>query len=230
MRAAAASAFPAGIRPRDAVVLQRELASRVEPRNRFRALRTVAGADVALDPKRKLGFAVAAVFRLPGLEEVERAHAEGPLEFPYVPGLLSFREGPLLLAAFAKLARLPDLLIFDGQGIAHPRRIGLAAHLGVALDRPAIGAAKSRLCGTHAEPGRERGAMAPLFDGGDVIGAVLRTRAAVRPIYVSIGHRVDLATAVELVLACGDGYRMPKPTRLADRYVGELARAARASG
>ena len=140
--------------------------------------------------------------------------------FPYVPGLLTFREGPVVLAALEQLGTWPDLFLFDGQGIAHPLRVGLAAHLGVLLDRPSIGCAKSRLTGNHAEPGNHVGDWAPLYDGAETIGAVLRTRKSVKPVFVSIGHRVSLATAIEFVLACGRGYRLPETTRWAHRVAG----------
>ncbi len=162
------------------------------------------------------------VYQLPELVEVHRAAATGPLRFPYVPGLLAFREAPVLLAAFEKLVTEPDVLIFDGQGLAHPRRFGIACHMGLLLDRPSIGCAKSRLCGEHAEPAERAGAAAPLMDGGRQVGAVVRTRDRVKPVFVSIGHRVDLETAVTITLRCVDGYRVPKPTREADRFVAEL--------
>jgi deoxyribonuclease V len=214
--------------PTEAVELQRELADRVETVDRLAGPpRLVAGADISLDARAGLGFAGVVVFELPRLAEVERVSAVGALSFPYVPGLLSFREGPLLLAAFARLRSLPDVLMFDGQGIAHPRRLGLAAHLGLLLDAPSVGVAKSRLCGAHREPGRRKGSRAALRDSGETIGAVLRTRDGVKPVFVSAGHRVSLDTAVRLTLACTDGYRIPKPTRIADRFVGELRRAGR---
>ena len=146
---------------------------------------------------------------------LETALAELPVTFPYVPGLLAFREAPAVLQAWRSLSIVPDLVIFDAHGLAHPRRFGLACHLGLVLDRPSIGCAKSRLCGEAATPAPEAGAWAGLTDGGEVIGAVLRTRPGVRPVYVSTGHRVSLPTAVALVLACCRGHRLPEPTRLA---------------
>lgn len=153
----------------------------------------------------------------PSLELRGHAVAEGEIRFPYVPGLLSFRECPLALAALRRLPRRPDLLLCDGQGLAHPRRFGIASHLGVLLDIPAIGAAKSRLIGTHEEPDGERGSRAPLFDGEEQIGAVLRTRSNVRPIYVSTGHRVSLTAAVAITLQCSPRFRIPEPTRQAHK-------------
>ena len=148
------------------------------------------------------------------------ALAEEPVSFPYVPGLLTFREGPVVLAALARLRLEPDLLIFDGQGLAHPRRLGIAAHIGVLVDRSGIGCAKSRLWGKHQEPGSEKGDYALLRDGQEVIGAVVRTRTRVKPVYVSVGHRIDLAQAIEYVLGCCTRFRLPETTRLAHRAAG----------
>jgi deoxyribonuclease V len=136
---------------------------------------------------------------------------------PYVPGYLSFREGPAILAACEQLETEPDLFVFDGQGVAHPRRFGIASHVGVILDKPSIGCAKSRLCGTHHEPGPEAGSYVHLYDGDEILGAVLRTRDRVSPVYVSVGHRVSLEAAIEYVLACCRGYRLPETTRYAHR-------------
>ena len=202
--------------------MQSDLRSRIRCENDFGDIRTVAGADIALDPKTKTGFAGIIVYTFPALEEVERRSARGKLTFPYVPGLLSFREGPLLLRAFARLKTSPGLILFDGQGIAHPRRFGLASHLSLLLDSPGIGVAKSRLCGAHAEPASRAGAWTPLRDGNETIGAVLRTRDNTNPIFVSPGHRVSLGMAVEFTFACCDGYRIPRPTREADRWVAQL--------
>jgi deoxyribonuclease V len=147
------------------------------------------------------------------------------LRFPYVPGLLSFRESPVLLAAFARLRTEPDLILIDGQGRAHPRRFGIACHIGILFDKPTIGCAKSRLVGEHQEPGNKAGSTTPLMLEGERIGVVLRTRDDVRPIYVTTGHRVSLDAAVGLVKQCMDGFRIPKPTREADHYVRDLRRA-----
>jgi deoxyribonuclease V len=147
------------------------------------------------------------------------------LRFPYVPGLLSFREGPILVAAFGRLRIEPDVILIDGQGFAHPRRFGIASHLGLVLDTPTIGCAKSILVGEAEEPGGRSGSTSPLMHQGERVGMALRTRDNVRPIYVSIGHRVSLESAVEIVARCTDGFRIPKPTREADHWVGELRRA-----
>ena len=217
--------------PKEAARLQLELRERLVRRRDLGPVRTVAGADMAIATDggrdgqgRGVGYAGVIVYSFPDLREIERASAAVPLKFPYVPGLLSFREGPPLLAAFAKLRTEPDLLLFDAHGYAHPRRFGLASHLSVILDKPGIGVAKSRLIGTHKEPRSEKGAWAALKDGNETIGAVLRTRDNVQPIFVSVGHRMDLKTAIKLTLACCDGYRIPKPTREADHFVAHLKR------
>ncbi len=211
--------------PAEAVALQKALRARVVRRDAFARVRHVAGGDVAFDLARRQAYAAVIVFRFPSLEEVERSWVCRPLVFPYVPGLLAFREAPALADAVAGLHTRPDLLLVDGHGYAHPRRCGLASHLGLVLDLPTIGCAKSVLIGEHGRLGRARGAVAPLRDGREVIGAAVRTRDGVRPVYASIGHRVSLRSAVRFVLACGDGFRVPRPTRLADHLVGELKRA-----
>jgi len=178
----------------------------------------VGGVDVSVEG----GMARAAVVLLsfPALEPIEVATAEMETAFPYVPGLLAFREGPAALAALERLRATPDVLIFDAQGLAHPRRMGLATHIGVLLDHPSVGCAKSRLCGEHEEPPPERGGWVPLVEGEEVIGAALRTQDHLRPLYVSVGHRADLETALDLVLACCLRYRLPEPTRWAHRVAG----------
>ena len=212
--------------PAEARIQQRRIRPLVERRNRLGPVRIVAGADISL--KDKLGFAGVILYQFPELIAVERAWASGPLRFPYVPGLLSFREIPLLLKAFQKLKRRPDLILADAHGWAHPRRAGLACHLGLLLDIPTIGCAKSILVGTHETLGEKRGSVAGLMNGPigkkEKIGVVLRTRDGVKPVYVSCGHRVGLATAVRYAQGCVDGYRIPKPQREADRWVGQLRR------
>jgi deoxyribonuclease V len=160
------------------------------------------------------------ILSYPELRLVETKIVNEKLNFPYIPGLLSFRESPLVLAACEKLAITPDLILVDGQGIAHPRRMGLASHLGLFLNTPTIGCAKSRLCGTHKVPGVEPGSYAELTDNGEIIGAVLRTKLGASPVYVSIGHKVDLQTAIHWVLECCRGYRLPEPARLAHLAAG----------
>ena len=161
--------------------------------------------------------AAVAVLEYPGLALVEQVVVRVATTFPYVPGLLSFREAPAVLAAFERVRIAPDLILYDGQGIAHPRRFGIASHVGLLLDCPSIGVAKSRLVGAHRMPATRRGAWTPLRDAGELIGAVLRTRAGVKPLYVSIGHRVSLETAVRWTLACVTRYRLPETTRWAHR-------------
>jgi len=206
----------------EATALQARLRRLVVRRDAFGKVRHVAGADVAFDIAGRRAYAAVIVFRFPGLQEVERSWVCRPITFPYVPGLLAFREAPAVADALAGLHIRPDLLLVDGQGYAHPRRCGLASHLGLALELPTIGCAKSILIGEHGELGRERGSLAPLRDGGEIVGAALRTRTAVRPLYVSVGHRISLSSAIRFVLDCGDGFRLPKPTRLADQLVGKL--------
>jgi deoxyribonuclease V len=206
-----------------AIALQRRLAPRVERRDRLDEVRTVAGVDVGYDEERGMARAAVVALSFPGLRPVDWAVARVPVRFPYVPGLLSFREIPAALAAFERLRRMPDLILCDGQGIAHPRRFGIASHLGLLLDRPTIGVAKTRLVGEHRVPAQRRGAWTPLTDAGEVIGAVLRTRAGARPLYVSIGHRVSLATALAWVLACTPRYRLPETTRAAHRLASGAA-------
>jgi len=211
--------------PREAMRQQELLRERVVLKDQFRTIRTVAGADLAFDPETNQAFAGVLVYRFPELEEVERVSAQDKLRFPYVPGLLSFREGPVLLAAFARLRTRPDLILIDGHGRAHPRLFGIACHIGVLLDVPTIGCAKSLLVGDYDDPAMRAGSCSPLVFRGECVGTVLRTREGVKPIFVTQGHRVSLETAVRLVRACTDGFRIPKPTREADHYVGELRRA-----
>ncbi len=183
--------------------------------------RYIAGIDVRT-PVRSQGKGTAAVVVLeyPSLELVEVKTAAGEITFPYVPGLLSFREAPLILQAFAQITHTPDLIIVDGQGIAHPRRLGIAAHLGLFFDIPTIGCAKSRLCGTYQEPAREPGNYAELVDDHESIGAVLRTKLNTNPVYVSIGNKIAIEDAIFWVMRCCRGYRLPEPMRLAHLAAG----------
>jgi deoxyribonuclease V len=202
--------------PSEAADIQRELRSHVITENRLGTVNLVAGVDVGF-PSRDTARAAVVILRFPQLVPVAYAVAEKPVQFPYIPGLLAFREVPVVLSAVKKLQRMPDLFIFDAHGLAHPRRLGLASHAGLLLDTPSIGCAKSRLVGQSVEPGLDRGDHVPLVHEGEQIGAVLRTRAAVKPVYVSIGHKVDLETAVQYVLDCAPRYRLPETTRYADR-------------
>jgi len=211
--------------PAEAIALQQELARQVVLENRLPAgLRRVAGVDVSYRLHGTTFYAAVAVLSYPELELVDSATAVGEVRFPYVPGLLSFRELPILLEAFRRLPAPPDLVLVDGQGVAHPRRFGLASHLGLWLDLPTVGCAKSRLTGSHAEPAPRRCAQAPLQDGDERIGTVLVTRDRVKPLYVSPGHLVDHPTAAELTLACTTRYRMPEPTRQAHLLSNRLRR------
>jgi deoxyribonuclease V len=208
--------------PKEAVALQVRLRSSVEPADRIGEVRRVAGVDVGFEQDGRVARAAVAVLDYPGLALADQAVARVATRFPYVPGLLSFREIPAVLAAFERLRAPPDLILYDGQGIAHPRRFGIASHLGLVLDCPSIGVAKTRLIGAHRTPPDRRGAWTPLLDTGEgdsaeTIGAVLRTRKGVKPLYVSIGHRVSLATAVRWTMACCTGYRLPETTRWAHR-------------
>jgi deoxyribonuclease V len=202
--------------------VQRRLAGRVIATGDVTDVRVVAGVDIAVGARgTNAGRAAVVLLAWPSLEPLEQAIERAEVRFPYIPGLLSFRELPLVLPAFARLGIRPDLVVVDGQGIAHPRRFGIAAHLGVLLDLPAIGCAKSRLTGwPEGALGEERGARVALVDRGEVVGYEVRSRAGVKPLYVSPGHRIGAVEAVEWVLRLGAGYRLPQPTRLADQAAG----------
>ena len=180
----------------------------------------IAGVDVSVSRSRGAATGAVVVLEYPGLRLVEASVIRGEVDFPYIPGLLSFREAPLVLRACQALETMPDLILVDGQGIAHPRRIGLASHLGLFLDTPTIGCAKSRLCGSHDAPGVEPGEYAELVDKREIIGVVLRTKIGTKPVYVSVGHMIDLPAAVHWVLECCKGYRLPEPLRLAHQAAG----------
>jgi len=210
------------VQPAEAKAIQDRLRTRVVTRDMLPSVRTVAGVDVGFEEQGRVTRAAVALLRFPSLEPLDEAIAKRPTSFPYVPGLLSFREIPAVLDALGHLSTRPDLLLCDGQGYAHPRRFGLACHLGVVTDLATIGVAKSRLVGEHEWLGIAKGSQALLRHEGEVVGVVLRTRAGVRPLYVSIGHRVSLATAVEYVLACTTRYRLPETTRRAHRLASEM--------
>ncbi len=201
--------------PSDAIDLQKRLSGDVIRKSRLTTVETVAGIDTGYSK----GMARAAVVSLkyPSLEPLAQAISLRPVNFPYIPGLLSFREAPLILEAFEKLKQSPDLLIIDGHGIAHPRRFGIACHIGLLLDVPSIGCAKTLLLGEYDEPCPEQGGFSYLKDQGEIIGAVLRTRSNVKPVFVSIGHKVNLKDSIKFVLNCCRGYRLPETTRRADR-------------
>jgi deoxyribonuclease V len=201
--------------PQSAMALQQQLAGQVLQKNQFGPVSTVAGVDVSYgDGTAK---AAAVVLSYPDLEMIDCSVVRRSVEFPYVPGLLSFREGPVMFDALEKLKHKPDLLIFDGHGWAHPRRLGLASHLGVILDLPSIGCAKASLCGSYDEPGPLSGDFTFLNEQGEIIGAAVRSRSKVKPVFVSVGHRIDLATSITFVIACCRGYRVPETTRWAHR-------------
>lgn len=206
------------VSPAEAVEIQRQLRGRVLVEPVDRGLSSIGGVDVSV--KRGRARAAVVVLSYPELVPLRAARADMPVSFPYVPGLLAFREGPVVLAALEQLDVQPDVLMFDAQGLAHPRRMGLATHLGVLLDVPAVGCAKSRLCGVHEVPGEQKGSWTPLVDKDEVIGAVVRTRTGVSPVFVSVGHRMGLGMAISLVLTCAR-YRLPEPTRWAHRVAGD---------
>ena len=203
-----------------AVEIQNNLSGRVIKHDMLPDIKYIAGVDMSIRRTSKTAIASVVLLNYPGLEIIEIQTASGDLEFPYIPGLLSFRELPLTIAACEKLSITPDLIVVDGQGIAHPRRIGLASHLGIVMDIPTIGCAKSRLCGSHTEPENEPGDYTNLIDKDEIIGAVVRTKHGVKPVYVSIGHRISLDTAIDWIIRCCRGYRLPQPTRLAHLAAG----------
>ena len=202
-----------------AIALQKELAQRIIREDRFGEVHTIAGVDMAINETNGMARAAVVLLSFPELEILERHVYEEPIRMEYIPGLLSFREIPCIIGAFAQLKQQPDLVMVDGQGIAHPRRLGIAAHLGLWLDLPTIGCAKSILTGSYDESklSEEAGAWLPLKYRGETIGAAVRTRSRVKPMIISLGHRISLETSLRYVLACGRGYRLPEPTRLADK-------------
>lgn len=203
----------------EALALQHQLASRVIKEDKLDQVNLVAGVDVAYAKESDKLVAAVVILNAATLEVIETTTAEDTAQFPYISGLFSFREVPPLIKAFAKLKSIPDLVVCDGQGYAHPRRFGLACHLGVIFDVPTIGCGKTKLLGEHHKPDAERGAVAPLIDNGEVIGNVLRTQTGTNPIYVSIGHRISLATACSWILKLSPKYRLPETTRQADQAV-----------
>ncbi len=213
------------VSPCAAIAIQRRLASQISCRADPGPFRFIAGIDCAFSADGKNCIAGVVLWDAQEKCVIEEAVAMRPLRFPYVPGLLSFREAPAILAALRKLRGGPDALMCDGQGFAHPRRVGIACHVGLLANKPTVGCAKSRLCGEHAEPPRARGSRAELFHRGEIVGSVLRTQDGVNPVYVSVGHRLDQETAEQIVLACATKYRLPEPTRLADQLVARIKRA-----
>lgn len=205
------------VTPKEGIALQKRLAHHVIAADQFGEINTVAGVDVGFEADGTITRAAVAVLRYPTLERIEFKMVRQPTKMPYIPGLLSFREIPAVLEAISQLSTLPDMLLCDGAGYAHPRRFGLACHLGVLTNIPSIGVAKTRFIGTYNDVGEERGSYAPLIEKDEVIGAVLRTRTRVQPLFISLGHRVSLPTAIKFVLACAPKYRLPETTRQAHK-------------
>ncbi|MCB9850100.1 MAG: deoxyribonuclease V [Phycisphaerales bacterium] len=212
------------VTPKQAVQIQLRLAEQVDRSPHGRMIRLVAGTDLAFSPDGRSCIAAAVLWDADAHEVVEQHVVQRPVTFPYVPGLLSFREVPALLAVLRRLRQAPDALMCDGQGYAHPRRFGLACHVGVIVGLPTVGCAKSLLVGEHGDLGAKRGASAKLMHRGEEVGAAVRTRDGVKPIYASVGHRISIAEAKTLTLQCATGYRLPEPTRLADRLVAKVKR------
>jgi len=210
----------------EAIALQKRLRDQVITENTLGDIRLIAGADIATSKDSPKAYAGVVVLSYPALEVVEQRGLEDHVTFPYIPGLLAFREGPLLIKVFEQLNSNPDVIVFDGQGLAHPRGLGIATHMGLVFDKPTIGCAKSRLFGRYQEPEHEKGAWAELCDPqGQIIGAAVRSKARTTPIFVSIGHRVDLPTAIRILIDCTCGVRIPEPTRLAHNFVTQLRRS-----
>lgn len=203
------------VTPAQAIAVQKRLRTQVILQDDFDTVTTVAGVDVGFDKKTNTGRAALAVLRLDDLQLIESVQKESPLRFPYIPGLLSFREIPVIMEALAVLRNQPDLLLCDGQGTAHPRRFGIACHLGLLTNIPAIGVAKTRLLGEHGEVPNVKGGWTELYNNGEIIGAVLRTRKDVKPLYISPGHRISLTTSITYVMKCITRYKLPETTRLA---------------
>ncbi|MBO0937661.1 deoxyribonuclease V [Fibrella sp. HMF5335] len=212
--------------PEAAIALQQQLRTQVRIQPLDRPAETIAGCDISFNKFEETVYAGIVVLRLDTLETIAEATAITTTSFPYVPGLLSFREIPALLEAWSKLTVLPDVVVFDGHGIAHPRRLGIASHAGLLLDRPTLGCGKSVLVGRYEEPAPERGSWSPMLHRGEIIGAALRTKNKVNPVYVSPGHLIDLETSVDLMLRCDGGYRIPETTRRAHNLVNAVRRAA----
>ena len=213
---------PWNLRPTEAVALQKELKSQLQLQPLTQPLRLVAGADLSFDKGSDTVYAGIVVLRLPDLQIVEERGLQTTAPFPYVPGLLSFREAPAILEVWEKLENKPDVLVLDGQGTAHPRGLGVACHLGLRLDIPTIGCAKTLLCGQFEMPDAERGSSSPLIYKNETVGAVLRTKTRVNPVYVSPGNLINLEDSLDVLLRCDGGYRIPEPTRRAHLFVNRL--------
>ena len=208
------------VSPQEAIKIQKDLKSNMSLKKSFSKIDKIAGADVSYYQNNMIAGVI--IFEFPNLKVMESQFFISPVNFPYIPGLLTFREGPSLLAAFKKIKNEPDIILFDGQGIAHPRRMGIATHLGLFLDKPTIGCAKSRLSGEYIPVGEEKGDYALLKEGEEILGAVLRTRRKVKPIFVSPGHKIDLSNSIEIVLKCTEKYKLPVPVREAHIFVNQI--------
>lgn len=215
----AQSLHPWNVTYREAICIQEKLRRNISLTNSVRNVRSVAGADVSYSRRGGEGVAAMVVFSYPDLDLMDEAFARGEISFPYIPGLLSFREAPLLIEAFQRLQRIPDVVLYDGQGIAHPRSLGLASHMGLLLELPSVGCAKKKLVGDFGEVGLQRGSTTPLKMEGKIIGAVIRTRRGVKPVFVSPGHLIDLESSIQLVLKTCRGFRLPEPLRRAHLMV-----------
>ncbi len=208
------------VNPQEAIKIQKDLKSNISLKKSFSKINKIAGADVSYYQNKMIAGVV--IFEFPNLKIVERQSFISTVNFPYIPGLLTFREGPSLLAAFKKIKNDPDIILFDGQGIAHPRRMGIATHLGLFLDKPTIGCAKSKLSGKYTSVGEEKGDYTLLKEGKEVLGAVLRTRRKVKPIFISPGYKIDLSDSIEITLKCIVKYRLPVPVREAHIFVNQI--------
>ena len=210
------------VTPSQAIQIQKEYAGKVERDGTLRDVTAIAGVDIAFEGT--TGFGAVVILTYPELQVLDQAVVEAPVPIPYIPGLLSFREIPIVLRAFEKIREMPDVIFVDGQGTLHPRRFGIACHLGLTLDVPTVGCAKSLLCGSYPEPGPEKGDYSFVEHKNDRIGVALRTRTRTKEIFVSVGHKISIENAIELTLSISPKYRIPEPTRHADRLAGEYKR------
>lgn len=208
------------VSPQKAIKIQKDLKSNISLKKSFNKIDKIAGVDVSYYQNKMIAGVI--IFKFPNLKIIERQSFVASINFPYIPGLLTFRERPSILAAFKKIKNEPDIILFDGQGIAHPRRMGIATHLGLFLNRPTIGCAKSRLSGKYTSVGEEKGDYTLLKEDEEVLGAVLRTRKRVKPIFVSPGHKIDLSNSIEIILKCIVKYRLPLPVREAHIFVNQI--------
>ncbi len=212
------------VNPDEAIKIQNELRGLVKVEDLKKEINYIAGADISFDKGSNVVYAGIVVLKFPELEEIEHSLVITEVSFPYIPGLLSFRESPALIKAWEKIEVVPDVVVIDGQGIAHPRRFGIASHFGVLIDRPTIGCAKSLLIGKYDEPAEKTGSYSYLYDSGEIVGVALRTRDNVQPVFVSIGHKITLEESIKIILQTVKGFRIPEPTRHAHNLVNALRR------